>query len=156
MSAPLLTIVGMCPNARAGAAVRARPKLALTGNTGRRLARLLGWEWTHYLRRTLRLNVLAAELVGGWPVSEARARAELIGPTLTGPVLLLGMVVAEAFDVTWRPDDLEPTRGRVGLLTSADAVLSIPHPSGRCRWYNVPDNREAARRALRELTRGRR
>lgn len=84
-----------------------------------------------------------------WDAPAAREKAAALIPTFSpgARVILVGRRVSTAFGypwlsfLTWTYDDHPP-----GFY-----VAVIPHPSGIVRWWNSPDNVEAARRFLRAL-----
>ena len=131
---PRILVVGEC-------APRGGDPLSLDGMSGRRLAELLNG-LTYETR-----NLCERE----WDDVAARAewrriRGEIAGKRVT--VILLGRRVSRAAGLarmdllTWGnmwADESDQYGVRVGLL---------PHPSGRNRWWNDPDNQEAARRFL--------
>lgn len=72
-----------------------------------------------------------------WDRTKARAAAERLLPRLEGRrVILLGSEVRAAFRLP--PVLLEP------LIERGVTWRQLPHPSGRCRWYNDPKNRAVA------------
>lgn len=149
----LVTIIGECGSS----------PLSSSSMTGRRLARML--------RVRDPREVVLCDNVFAWdrddfPMDEARETARMmIIDTMT--VVLLGAKVSAAFGVRglpwlstapfWRhpppvgllrcPHVLprEPDRAWVGT------AWVFPHPSGRCRWWNDPVNREAAAALLRRI-----
>jgi hypothetical protein len=111
------------------------------GTVGGRLCReILGLEPREYISKFVRRNLLLAG--EKWSASLARATADFIREESRGaPLALLGRRVAEAFGT-----DFVPFRVRSGVLT-------LPHPSGRCRLWNDPNSYATARAALRALER---
>ena len=125
-----------------------RPEYALwhspPGCTGHRLWKMLsartGATEEEYVSCFERVNLVT----GPWRQSAADAAASLLRPVLRGrTVVLLGQSVRRAFgvprllvhpqvidDVTWR---------------------QLPHPSGRCHWYNDRRNKHVAELLLEEL-----
>lgn len=145
-------IVGEAPSMRTS-----RP---FAGRSGERLADLAGVP-LEQLRSRFRLVNLLAYWPGpsasgkgsAFPLAEARSRA---GETPLPPgSLLCGRRVAQAFGLgrapflEWVEGDARGGRTNgAGRPTARVAV--IPHPSGVCRWWNDPENVDAARRFLRE------
>lgn len=85
-----------------------------------------------------------------WSRSEARPAAEKLTKKLEGrTVILLGAAVRDAFRLP--PVLVKPVVDR-GVV-----FRQLPHPSGRCRWYNDPKHRKLAGLLLEEeYERGRR
>ena len=96
-----------------------------------------------YLRRFRRAN-----LVGGpWSAAAGRDAARALRGDLEGgvprTVVVLGRDVARAMglsDVLVHPQRRGPVTYRV-----------VPHPSGRCRWYNEPLHRVVVGLLLEEM-----
>lgn len=113
------------------------------GCAGNRLWRMLhdrcGATKAEYTRGFERLNLV----IGDWDRSDARAAAEEFYSTHAGRrVVLLGSAVRTAFRLP--PVLVKP-------ITSRGVVFrQLPHPSGRCRWYNDPKNRAVAGMLLEE------
>lgn len=146
-----IVMVGQEPNKATGELKG--PGYALTGACGKRLASLCGWEYAipgerfAYLRAFLRVNVL--RLHSSRYPSDVRASrlasrtASLLKPFLADrATLLVGKFTACAFGhhAPWMSWQTTRQGGR---------VASIPHPSGRNRWYNESENRAALARFLR-------
>lgn len=94
-----------------------------------------------YLRAFERVN-----LVDGreWRAAEARARARELRGALRGRVVLvLGAAPRRALELP--PLLVHPQE--LGGVT----WRQLPHPSGRCRWYNEPEARATAAALLAEL-----
>jgi len=127
------------------------PVRPLEGRNGKRLASLLGVSVEEYLSGTDRVNLLneypgRAGNGDAFPLDAARAAAREMLPRLKGRVvILLGRGVARAFGVRANFLEIEHRDG----VTFA----TIPHPSGRNRWWNDPANVERAARFLRENVR---
>lgn len=112
----------------------------LEGATGARLAELMGLQWADYLRVTERLNLVPSWRLS-WPAVDARARAASLARLFPRRrSILLGRRVAEAFGIECLTGVFEAPEG--GL------VMTLPHPSGRNRWYNSDGNRQTARLLL--------
>ena len=122
--------------------------LALTGKSGQRLANLAGLTLLELVERTDRTNVVRRPADWKDPVVIAWGVITVIEKMRDRRVLLLGSKVAEALCVrrtlfTWHP---APASFRV---TTTYACL--PHPSGRSRYWNEPENVEMARQFLTEV-----
>lgn len=96
--------------------------------------------------------------VGGWKVTAARARARELLLTAGVPwrtVVLLGKKVSAAAEYVLRdagfPTSLDPltTCQRLGMT-----LVSVPHPSGLNRTWNIPGMRESARKLVRDACPG--
>lgn len=138
-----LVLVGQAPS-------RTSSAIAFGGDSGARLARLLGMSLSDLLRVVDTTNLLP-----GWPgrsssgkgdafpmAAARRAAAELAArEDPSRAFLLAGMSVARAFGVA-RLGFL-----RWGLL-GGRRVAVIPHPSGVSRWWNDGANRARARAFL--------
>lgn len=95
---------------------------------------ILGMRRADYLREFARTNLC----VGRWSMREARDRAIDELRVHRGPLILLGARVARAFEFDpWRPF----------TLADGGKTLLLPHPSGRCRLWNV-DGAAARARAM--------
>lgn len=115
---------------------------------GGRLAKMLGYSKTEYLRAFARANLLDEYPGPVFPLSVARPRAAPLAQRLAPkPLLLLGRGVAGAFrfpgqDICeWHDYDLEGTWIRAAL---------VPHPSGRNLFYNDAGRTERVAAWLRE------
>lgn len=117
-----------------------------------------------YIDATIRFNIVP-EYPGArrWPVDLARAQARNLlrsGVADDRVVVLVGRRVLEA---VWRelysvigPDEARPCSIVYHCRESRYArpradIGYLPHPSGRNRWYNDPDNARLARRFLEEV-----
>jgi len=117
--------------------------LALTGQSGKRLATLMGVDLLTFVERTDRMNLVScpsdwkdrgAVIIGGAKVLRAmRGRRALI----------LGHRVTDTLGL--RPTLFTWTEG-YGCVYAV-----IPHTSGRNRFYNTQENVEIARKFLRGL-----
>jgi hypothetical protein len=120
------------------------------------LAELLGLTQSEMLAQYDFVNVLdrwpGKSFIGdNFPMAEARLAAKKLIPTLQGrTVVLLGNNVARAFGVS-KFAYLQRYRYQEGEVT-APTVVVIPHVSGIVRYWNRPENREVARKFLRELS----
>lgn len=85
-----------------------------------------------------------------WRKAEARPAAERLLPQLEGrTVVVLGAAVRDAFRLP--PVLVKP------VVDRGVTFRQLPHPSGRCRWYNDPKHRKIAGLLLeQEYERGRR
>lgn len=118
---------------------------ALTGATGRNIARLVGLTYEEYLERTRRVNIFKTPQER-WDRAHARwiAANLSVGIESNTKVVLLGTRVADAFGVghwqnyAWHK--LHP-----GVY-----AVRVPHPSGRNRVLNEDEERASFRRALLE------
>lgn len=134
---PRLILVGEAPGRDS---IADRPRLALTGSSGKNLCRIMGWDWAQYLRRTERHN-LFYDPQPKWRDFDAFVAAMMLIPEVCGrrvPLILLGRRVARAFSL----DDLEEYDWQV---VEGDTFMMLPHPSGRNRVWNDPAQRERAR-----------
>lgn len=106
------------------------PAFSGGGSSSRRLESLLG--------APVLMVASATNLLDGppWDRALAREKAWAICSSWSGWIVVCGRRAADAFDV---PDFLR-WHGMVG---------AIPHPSGRCRYWNDPEYVEAAREFLR-------
>jgi uracil-DNA glycosylase len=125
---PLL--VGEAPNGR---------ETPFSGPSGARLARLLRVDPLPALFDVANL-LTDDEAAEGAGVALLRARAGALD-TRRRVVLVAGRTAADGFGLgdapflTWR-------------VVRKAAVMVVPHPSGRCRWWNDPDAERSAERAL--------
>lgn len=163
----MLLIVGEAPGYKATS-----PSAVFEGLVGARLDASLGCDWR---RIAIGVNLLGVEQPrqsGGsaFDARAARAAACAMVRTLRAAdfrvsgVLLLGRRVATAFGVGRDVPYLEEFstgdffRGQsTGLRTPADMhyVIAparvVPHPSGRCRWWNAAANVRHARAVLQRV-----
>lgn len=126
-----------------------RPEHALyphpPGCTGYRLWKMLeartGATQEEYLARFERMNLVSSKT---WSRELGRGTAERMRPVLRGRVvLLLGQAVRRAFGIPpllVHPQEIDGVTWR-----------QLPHPSGRCHWYNDPRHRRVAEVLLQEL-----
>jgi len=105
---------------------------------GHRLCvKIMGLHGHDYLRIFDRVNLCA----GRWFMKEAKQKAEQLFNENTDPTrsfVLLGTKVRDAFSIVGEP------------FTRVGRVVLLPHPSGRCRAWNVPGAYERARAILRD------
>lgn len=117
----------------------AAPEMALypypsTGSGGR-FCKIAGLTASEYLVVFDRVNLCRGE----WSAREAESKAYEIKMLWRHTlVVLLGRKVCEAFGLPYEP------------FRSIGRYLVLPHPSGRCRTWNDPENIDRARRALRK------
>lgn len=132
------------------------PKYALfpypPGCTGHRIFKMLesrrpGVLRAHYLETFERINLVDGKTWIGTDAKGRRvlqARANSIVSAIQGrTAVLLGNAVRDAFGVP--PLLVHPQESR-GVTWR-----QLPHPSGRCHWYNDPKNREVAALLFEEL-----
>lgn len=126
------------------------PRLALwpdpPGCAGYRLWKMMqrrtGASKGDYIRSFSRVNLV----VGEWNRHDARAAAEDMYVQYRGcRLVLLGSAVRIAFRLP--PVLVRPVEHR-GVT-----FRQLPHPSGRCRWYNDPRHRTVAGMLLEEEAR---
>jgi len=118
---------------------------APVNSTGWRLWQLLhkrnGATVSDFVRTFERHNLLPN---GEWTQATSRAAATRMISSLRGAtVLLLGAAVRDAFRLP--PVRIRPIESR-GVV-----FRQLPHPSGRCRWYNEPRHRRIAGLLLEDL-----
>jgi hypothetical protein len=128
--------------------------------TGRRLLLYSGWTVRELEERTVRWNLLATPVTeeAPWDPAYARGCAWRLIRTIPGGshVILLGSRVTEAARVFLGPGLAWWLRYQSDREL-AHWFATVPHPSGRCRWWNDERNRRAAREFLRaamELEKG--
>jgi len=151
------------------------PGPPLGGRNGELLAELCGLDDYNHLRDMfcVRNLVPARPDDGRWPRHEARVRAmfQIAGWSDGDQIVLLGAHVRDAFGLDGKPlTSLEvpltsghqaevpsgsgplgvSEGGRLGTAPTA-VVHLVPHPSGRNRWWNEPENRERASRLLKKV-----
>jgi len=130
--------------------------------TGGRLQELTGLTRGDYLRTFDRMNLLpyfpGSDAQGDrFPVPDAKFAARAIRPLLNGrTVVLVGRNVATAFGFKfefheWCEHWYARRRCSVQKDNGTCRMAVTPHPSGRSRWYNDPDNVEQAERFWRDL-----
>lgn len=131
------------------------PRKLLTQPSFRRLAERVFWPdepeaWAFYLTTFLRCNVIQRVMMKGerWPAAEAASNAVRIAqgyPDL--PIVVLGRRAADAFMV--------PSHYPLPALYSSTVLRRrlclLPHPSGRCRLWNVPSTVVESRKVFSSL-----
>jgi hypothetical protein len=128
--------------------------------SGHRLMEILGLSLREYLGPNIQRRNLCRRK---WNAKEAAKAAETLLEEAEGqPMVLLGRKVAGAFLVANQPPfttttsaDLSRLMGRArGPLFAhvcRSVLLLLPHPSGRCRDWNVAGSRDRARIAVHRL-----
>ena len=124
------------------------------GKCGAFLASLMGMTQAEMLAQHEFLNVLnyfPGKGINGdkFPMTEAKIRAREMLATLRGKnVVLLGANVARAFNCAkfayLTVYEFRDPEHMATVLVPWMAV--VPHPSGVCRHWNRPENRDAARK----------
>lgn len=133
-------------------------------STGRRIANMMKMSWKEYNDFFDRVNVCPHPQLSTIPAKLYHPFAEnLAGILRNRRVILLGANVAECFSIP--RESWEPCRWRVqsetyrqvnfvgyraGMKLPFDWAL-LPHPSGRNRWYNAPENERTAIEFLESL-----
>lgn len=98
-----------------------------------------------YARAFDRRNLLPRSFADKWDRHLARARAEEMLPALDARrVIIFGSLVRNAFRLDALP---------VGVFMDVGGarIAQLPHPSGRCLWYNHEANRSFAADLLAEM-----
>lgn len=104
------------------------------GCAGHRLCcRVLDMRRHVYLETFGRVNLCD----GPWSIYEARDRAEELRQLGLRKIIVLGLKVATAFGVKYRPFE-----------QAGKSILILPHPSGRCRTWIKPGAFRRAREAV--------
>lgn len=139
-------------------ALRASGILRPRAEIGSALSRL-DEDLLSFIAATTHVNVLDAwpgrdGRGSAFPLRAARKAACRLGQSdLVGAhdlVLLAGTRVREAMSISSKVPHFTPAASPF-ILTRF--VLTIPHPSGLCRWWNERHHRERAREFLRQLGR---
>lgn len=145
MSDTKLVLVGEAPGRDS---IVDRPSLALTGDSGKRLCAIAGWDWLDYLRYTERFNLFYTPQFA-WNRWTAKQSADELLPMLRNRrVILLGTKVAEAFGQKDAPN----YRWFTDRFPQLNVALAfVPHPSGRNRVWNSKAELEKARAFLEML-----
>jgi hypothetical protein len=119
-----------------------QPQFALypqpRGASGDRLRSILGLSDLAYLELFDRVNLC----LGRWEYTKAYAHAMEILSGEREHIITLGQQVSRAFGVPYLPLSIH-REGR---------VLVLPHPSGRCLYWNDPDAADRARETVRVFT----
>lgn len=111
------------------------------GASGNRLRQILGMTDREYLEAFDRANLCDVK----WDVRIARRRIRELLSEGHPFYILLGRRVSDAFGfVGWFPLT-------TAKLSGLPTVLFFPHPSGRCRAWNDPENVRRARELIREV-----
>ena len=97
--------------------------------SGNRLRLVMGLSDRDYLRHLERVNLCA----GRWSTPEARARAAELLDGRYPVVILLGSKVRAAAGIAVLPRPCSWIRFTSGVIAAC-----LPHPSGRCRYWNEP------------------
>lgn len=113
-------------------------------SAGERLVRVvLDTSPEEYLRRATRFNLLrAGETLDANRAAVINRVVDIEQTALKRghPVVLLGASVARAFSVA--------SGTHAGTLHNGVVFVALPHPSGRCRAWNKPGQKELARKLL--------
>lgn len=136
---------------------------------GSRLRELSGLTHYEFMARFVRVNIFGLGEPFSAPVGRQRAADILDNAADGASFVLLGVEASLAFglmpdrtpEMRWLDLDcgyavrLRHGRHRmtitVPLLEKPWRVARMPHPSGRCRWWNDPDNRRRAEEFMRAL-----
>lgn len=136
---------------------RGDPAKPLTGRPGRKLAGLASMTPMEFYLSTVRVNLLPCYMGsrgGGdaFPMTEARRNATRVASLLDGrTVVFVGRKVADAFGCRKGWFDWDEGYFRTGDRTVHLRYAVVPHPSGRNRFWNDPENVREASRFLSEL-----
>lgn len=143
--------------------------LALREGAGRNLAKIAGWTWDEYIDHAARRNLFYVPTTNEqWSKPMARVNAAWLLGEWSGtgiPIICLGIKVKEAMEPSLRGEtlakygwvfvgeevDREGMDGKMRHYDFRTKVGYMPHPSGRNRVWNDPDEMEAARRYLHDL-----
>jgi len=110
------------------------------GRNARRLGALLGMCGPAFLQRFSTANVL--DTIDEFPMTEARRAARRMDFSRYDLVVMLGRKVQQALGF--------PGMAWFGVVErDGTQFLAFPHPSGRNRWWNDPDNVDTAAEVLR-------
>lgn len=137
-------IVGECPS-RTNDGSAAGKQGPLDGPSGARLARLIGVSLQEFLDGFDRVNLFPEHVpYKDWDLLQAETAAwRMMNDPGRGEIILLGRRVERAFYHGCR--DKQFFRPFVSSIRFAQHVTVVPHPSGRNRFWNTPDNVEQAR-----------
>lgn len=129
----MITIVGMNDPSGKGPLLNSDP-----GSAGTRLWQMSGMSKEEWEKKTTRVNLLPSRK---WIKSykDAAAASFLIGPLAEGHVIFLGREVEAVI------------RKHRRLWPKDYRFYFIPHPSGRCRYYNSKENRDRVRNLIKGL-----
>jgi hypothetical protein len=114
------------------------------GAAGDRLSRILRMDHVEYLRTFDRVNLCDRT----WDSARAYCRAMALMDGRHRKFVLLGRRVAKAFGVN---TNLVLTVVQLHPGPRSAEALLLPHPSGRCRYWNDEMDRARARVALNEF-----
>lgn len=104
--------------------------------------RVLNMSSEEYLDTFDRVNLC----VGPWSIRTAREAARGLAAHRSGPIVLLGSKVCEAFGVAFQPLTVQ-----MSLLGPDREVCILPHPSGRSRAWNDPSAADRARQLVTQM-----
>jgi uracil-DNA glycosylase len=148
-----LTLIGQAPSRETDG------KPPFTGRCGAFLAGLMGTTQERMLEDHEFLNVLdrfPGKGINGdlFPRDKAEIAARGILPSLRGKVvILLGSNVARAFGAKsftyYEKYEIRDPANRSEIIVPLMVV--VPHPSGVVRHWNIPQNREIARKFFAEI-----
>lgn len=117
---------------------------ALTGDSGKRIAKMAGITWNQYLESTVRGNVVPY-MSDKWPRAFARDTARgFLGRSDWRKAIVVGVLAADAFEMR----SLAPCSWHA--VNYERQIAWIYHPSGRNRWYNDIANRRLVETFLQE------
>jgi hypothetical protein len=105
---------------------------------------------SQYLRAFDRRNLVVGRRWSWTLAREEAMRLWQTGEFYGKTVLMLGNDVFSAFDYA-ACGSLKKQLVIPQVVGSGTIIRQIPHPSGRCRWYNDPVNREIVGLLLEEL-----
>lgn len=111
------------------------------GASGVRLRRILGMTESAYLSQFSRYNLFSHDERWSAPVARERAGQVMLAHRRQA-LILLGARVGEAFGVG---------REAFRLFSGSVVAMTLPHPSGRSRLWDLPGQGARARRLLGEL-----
>lgn len=133
------------------------PTKPLTGRPGRRLAGMASMTPMEFYLSAVRANLLSYYHGGDgrgdvFPMSMAMASALRLAVQLNGRVVVfLGKKVAKAFGRSGRWFHWEEGSFPIGDPPVRFRYAIVPHPSGRNRFWNNPENTQEACRFMSEL-----
>jgi uracil-DNA glycosylase len=118
------------------------PEHALSGDSGRRLAAMIGVPLADFLESTDRMNVVDTPDEWGDKQRVQWGLVQVVGAMRDRDVILLGGKVSRALGIYIPRFEWSARAG--------SRIAVMPHPSGRNRFWNDPDNVEKAEAFLRE------